>query len=464
MTELALTQENSLDIIQRAYTYLSDKYDLSNRCIVDYTYSFAYKSFCDFDKKSKKMTRYIREDKPSSYKTISRGFFFVDVAPNKHYFFLPVECLIIECNNGKFSVLDFLGQNNDKTQYPKIINLMLSSLDANEFLKFTNFNKFYNQDFSTDDFCNKLNTKVRVVAKELISRINGYRDSYTDELYNSIFQSWLKYFLNIDLACKKQYCTEISKEIDIDLSNKKDFYVLQLGYFPSFSNSKRKEDLQAQYSQLETELHSAFKDTFSNFLNVNVANTLSFYDLSLPYLRNMGQIAFLIPARSGSVFNWHTVSYFVFEPIGVHFVIREKRYSSDIGEFLKCIELDTSISNPNKRNLYNDIFTGANIQKDDYLYNLQDYFFAISFGYNETKQLIHKYAIHNYESIKELIDKFEYQDIFKLSEDAFLLRMKGIYKLLQDAKQLQTLDYRRQTQELKDYILVSELDNDLSVI
>lgn len=203
MTELALTQENSLDIIQRAYTYLSDKYDLSNRCIVDYTYSFAYKSFCDFDKKSKKMTRYIREDKPSSYKTISRGFFFVDVAPNKHYFFLPVECLIIECNNGKFSVLDFLGQNNDKTQYPKIINLMLSSLDANEFLKFTNFNKFYNQDFSTDDFCNKLNTKVRVVAKELISRINGYRDSYTDELYNSIFQSWLKYFLNIDLACKK---------------------------------------------------------------------------------------------------------------------------------------------------------------------------------------------------------------------------------------------------------------------
>lgn len=107
MTELALTQENSLEIIQRAYTYLSDKYDLTDRCIVDYTYSFAYKSFCDFNKKSKKMTRYIREDKPSSYKTISRGFFFVDVALNKHYFFLPVECLIIECNNGKFSVLDF---------------------------------------------------------------------------------------------------------------------------------------------------------------------------------------------------------------------------------------------------------------------------------------------------------------------------------------------------------------------
>ena len=464
MTELALTQENSLDIIQRAYTYLSDKYDLSNRCIVDYTYSFTYKSFCDFDKKSKKMTRYIREDKPSSYKTISRGFFFVDVAPNKHYFFLPVECLIIECNNGKFSVLDFLGQNNDKTQYPKIINLMLSSLDANEFLKFTNFNKFYNQDFSTDDFCNKLNTKVRVVAKELISRINGYRDSYTDELYNSIFQSWLKYFLNIDLACKKQYCTEISKEIDIDLSNKKDFYALQLGYFPSFSNSKKKANIQVQYSQLETELHSAFKDTFSNFLNVNVANTLSFYNLSLPYLRNIGQIAFLIPARSGSDFNWNTISYFVFEPIGEHFAIREKRYSSDIGEFLKCIELDTSILNPNKRNLYNEIFTSANIQKDDYLYKLQDYFFAVSFGYNETKQLIQKYALYNYESIKELIDKFEYQDIFKLSEDAFLLRMKGIYKLLQDVKQLQTLDYRRQTQELKDYILVSELDNDVTVI
>ena len=299
MEQLKLISENSVEIIQRAYTYLSEQYDRSDRCIMDHTYSFTYKSFCDFDKKSKKMRRYIKKDNQSSYKKLSRGFLFVDVTPNQHYFFLPVECLIIECNNGKFSVLDFLGQDDDKTQYHRIINLMLSSLDANEFLKFTNFNKFYNQDFPIDDFYNKLNTKVRVAAKELISRINGHRDSYTDELYNSIFQSWLKYLLNIDLACKKQYCAEISKEIDIDLSNKKDFYVLQLGHFPSFSNSKEKADLQVQYSQLETKLHSEFKDTFSNFLKVNVTNTLSFYELSLPYLRNIGKIAFLIPARSG---------------------------------------------------------------------------------------------------------------------------------------------------------------------
>lgn len=464
MVELELIPENSVEIIQRSYTYLSEQYDRSDRSIVDYTYSFTYKSFCDFDKKSKKMRRYIKKDNPSSYKTLSRGFLFVDVTPNQHYFFLPVECLIIECNNGKFSVLDFLGQDDDKTQYPKVINLMLSSLDANEFLKFTNFNKFYNQDFPIDDFCNKLNTKVRVAVKELMSRINGYRDSYTDELYHSIFHSWLKYLLNIDLACKKQYCAEISKEIDIDLSNKKDFYVLQLGYFPSFSNSKEKADLQVQYSQLETKLHSEFKDTFSNFLKVNVTNTLSFYELSLPYLRNIGQIAFLIPARSGSDFNWNTISYFAFEPIGDHFAIREKRYSSDIGEFLKCIELDTSISNPNKRNLYNDIFTSANIQKNDHFFKLQDYFFAVSFGYNETKQLIHKYALYNYENLKELIDKFEYQDIFKLSEDEFLLKMRAIYKLLQEIKQLQNLDYQREVQELNDYIIENELDNELVVI
>lgn len=341
---------------------------------------------------------------------------------------------------------------------------MLSSLDANEFVKFTNFNKFYNQDFSTDGFCDKLNTKVRVAAKELMSRINGYRNSYTDELYNSIFQSWLRYFLNIDLACKKQYCAEISKEIDIDLSNKKDFYALQLEYFPSFSNSKEKANIQAQYSQLETELHSGFKDTFSNFLNVNVVNTLSFYNLSLPYLRNIGQIAFLIPARSGSDFNWNTVSYFIFSPVGKHFMMREEKYNLNIGDFLKHIELDNSVLNPNKRNLYNDVFTSANIQKDDFLYKLQNYFFAVSFGYNETKQLIHKYAFYNHERSKEVIDKFEYQDVFKISEDAFLLRMKEIYKLLQDVKQLQELDYGRHVQELNDYIIKNELDNENVVI
>ena len=466
MTKLALTQENSLEIIQRAYTYLSDKYDLSNRCIVDYTYSFTYKSFCAFDKKCDNMIRYIKKDKPSSkYKTVSRGFLFVDVTPNQHYFFLPEECLIIECNNGKFSVLDFLGQDNDKTQYPKIINLMLSSLDANEFLKFTNFNKFYNRDFPIYDFCNKLNTKVRVAVKEFIDRTNGYRDLYTDELYNSIFQSWLKYFLNVDLACKKQYCTEISKEIDIDLSNKKDFYVLQLGFYPNQTHYNTNANLQSQSGQIEDKLWSAFKDIFSDFAKIEIANPLSyFYTHSLTYLKNVGQRDFFIPAKSSTGSNWNTVSYFVFSPIGKRFIMLEEKYNLNIGDFLKHIELDDSIWNPNKRNVYNEIFTNANIQKDDFLYKLPNYFFAVSFGYNETKQLIHKYAFYNYERAKELIDKFEYQDVFKTSEDEFLLKMKGIYKLLQDVKQLQALDYCRQTQKLKDYVLTNELDNDVTVI
>lgn len=42
--------------------------------------------------------------------------------------------------------------------------------------------------------------------------------------------------------------------------------------------------------------------------------------------------------------------------------------------------------------------------------------------------------------------------------------MKGIYKLLQDTKQLQVLDCCRQMQELNDYILVSGLENDDTVI
>lgn len=457
MKQLALTQENTLDIIQRSYTYLSGKYDFSNRSIVDYTYSFLYKSFCHFDRKSESMIRHIKKDKRSSYKSMLRGFLFVDVTPNQHYFFLPEECLIIECNNGKFSVLDFLGQGDDKTQYPKIINLMLSSLDANVFLKFKNFNKFYTQDFPINDFCNKLKVKDRVAVKELIGATTGYRNLHTDSLYSSIFQSWLKYFLNIDLFCKKEYCTEISKEIDIDLSIKKDFYVLQLGYYPTFSAIKKREDIYSQYSELELKLYSAFKDTFSKFINFNLTNPLNFYYHNLTYLRDIGKKSFFIPAK-GSEFNWDTVSYFVFSSIGECFTIRY------IGEFLKTIEADTTISNPNKRNLYNDIFTKANIQKDDFLYKLQDYFFAISFGYDETRQLIHKYALHNYNKTKELIENFEYQDIFKISEDEFLLRMKRIYKLLQDTKQLQVLDCCRQMQELNDYILVSELDNDDTVI
>lgn len=54
MVQLELIPENSVEIIQRSYTYLSEQYDRSDRSIVDYTYSFTYKSFCDFDKKSKK--------------------------------------------------------------------------------------------------------------------------------------------------------------------------------------------------------------------------------------------------------------------------------------------------------------------------------------------------------------------------------------------------------------------------
>lgn len=465
MIQLELIPENSVEIIQRAYTYLSEQYDHSDRCIVDYTYSFSYRSFCGRDKKSQDLIRYIKKDNKSSYKTVLRGFLFVDVAPNQHYFFLPEECLIIECNNGKFGVLDFLGQDDDKTQYPKIINLMLSYLESSEFVKFTNFNKFYNRDFSINDFCSKLKIKKRVTVKELISRINGYLDSYIDELYNSIFQDWLKYFLNVDLACKKQYCAEISKEIDIDLSNKKDFYVLQLGFYPTQTHYNTNANLQSQSGQLEDKLRSAFKDIFLDFAKIEIANPLSYFNThSLTYLKNVGQRDFFIPAKSSTGSNWNTVSYFIFFQIGKHFMMREEKYNLNIGDFLKHIELDNSVLNPNSRNVYNDIFTSANIQKDDYLYKLQNYFFAVSFGYNETKQLIHKYAFYNHERAKELIDKFEYQDVFKISEDAFLLRMKEIYKLLQNVKQLQGLDYEHHVQELNDYIIKNELDNENVVI
>ena len=42
--------------------------------------------------------------------------------------------------------------------------------------------------------------------------------------------------------------------------------------------------------------------------------------------------------------------------------------------------------------------------------------------------------------------------------------MMAIYKLLQEIKQLQSLDYQREVQELNDYIIKNELDNELVVI
>ena len=467
MAQLELIPENSVEIIQCAYTHLSAQYDGSDRCIVDYTYSFTYKSFCAFEKNSDNKIRYIKKDKPSNYKTTLRGFLFVDVTPNQHYFFLPEECLIIECNNGEFAVLDFLGQDCDETHYPKIINRMLSSLEANEFFRFEKFNKFYNQNFSIDDFCNKLASNKRILVKEIANNINS--SLYTEKHYNSIFQDWLKYFLGVNLTCRQQYCAKILKEINIDLSNKKDFYVLQLGYYhnPALSDTyPLKENLNTQSDELEYKLNSAFEDVFSNFIKANIADPLSyFYEHHFTYLQNISKRNFFIPANNPNNTNWNSASYFVFSPIGKYFSITvESNGRYDNSDFLKHITLDNSIWNPKQRNVYNDIFTQSNIQKDDFLEKLQDYFFFVAFGYNETKQLIHKYALYNCEKKKELINQFDHQDIFKISEDDFLSRMRAIYKLLQEIKQLQKLDYQLEVEELNDYIIKNELDSDIVVI
>ena len=133
MTNIKLIPENSVEIIQRAYTYLERLYNDDKRNIVEHTYRFTYKSYM------RNTYLVINDDRvpyrerktlAKRYQTTLFGFLFVNARLHNHYFVLPEESLIIEYDNGKFNVLDFLySDKRNDDDYGKILDKLFSSLE-----------------------------------------------------------------------------------------------------------------------------------------------------------------------------------------------------------------------------------------------------------------------------------------------------------------------------------------------
>ena len=239
MNNIELIQENSVEIIQRAYTYLERIYNDDQRNIVNHTYRFTYKSYM------RNTYRVINDDKvpyrcrytlAKRYQTTLSGFLFVNVRLRNHYFFLPEESLIIEYNNGKFNVLDFLypDKRNDD-DYGKILDKLFSSLDDQEFALFENFNTFINDHIIESDFEAKLTGKTKEKLRTYLSFVstNRYYAPQCVHRYKGIFNDWIKHCFNLN----NEHSYNIGFDINLDLTNKENFWI--------FKNSslKAREDI-----------------------------------------------------------------------------------------------------------------------------------------------------------------------------------------------------------------------------
>ena len=200
MANIEIKPENSVEIIQRAYTYLERLYSDDKRNIVDYTYRFTYKSYMRnalLVINDDKVPYRTRNTSAKRYQTTLSGFLFVNARLHNHYFVLPEESLIIEYNDGKFNVLDFLySDKRNDDDYGKILDKLFSSLDYQEFACFKNFNTFVYDHIIESDFEAKLTAKTKDKLRSYLSgiSISRYYAPQCVHRYNGIFNYWINTF------------------------------------------------------------------------------------------------------------------------------------------------------------------------------------------------------------------------------------------------------------------------------
>lgn len=264
MTNIEIKPENSVEIIQRAYTYLERLYNDDQRNIVNYTYRFKYKSYM------RKTNLVINDDKvpyrtrntsAKRYQTTLSGFLFVNARLHNHYFVLPEESLIIEYINGKFNVLDFLysdKSNND--DYGKILDKLFSSLNYEEFACFKNFNTFVSDQIIESDFEAKLTDKTKEKLRSYLSVVSTSR-YYAPQCvhrYKGIFNDWIKHCFNLN--DERSY--DIGFDVNLDLTHKEHFWI--------FKNSslKGREDIYEEIQSID--------NWFCGYLTISEQHSLAY--------------------------------------------------------------------------------------------------------------------------------------------------------------------------------------------
>ena len=456
MQDIKLTLENVPEIFQRAYTYLASKYDKSNRSIIDHTYKFTY-SHRSFDIFS------MRDKQESS------GFLFVNADINQHYFFLPASHLIIECNNGQFRAFPLLDYTKDENYCVDTVNRLFSSLQTYDFECFPNFNLFCRPDFNIKPFRNRLDDKSQ---KDLNIVLNNIKRKRRIDYSSPLFDHWVRYFFTLPQN-SNSFCDNVSFDIDLDLSYKEDFYILEKGFFNHFSQETSSSNLNLvieKEEQLLKALDDCLEKTFSPIINADFDSIrCDKLNEEICYFSKMAKMEFFIPFKGTR--NDPETTYFS------RLTNEGAKYSSKLSADNLAYLSNSAGESFSGYKLINRIYALSDIyqQIDFYLFEERDdsaldisyidYDCVLVFGYKAQLEFIREYAKYQLGCANEiLLSDANDPSIFNLSKDDFFKKMDELYSLLNKTKELRHLDRQRYKSLIDDYIIKMELDSDIHVI
>ena len=438
MTNIEIKPENSVEIIQRAYTYLERLYNDDQRNIVNYTYRFKYKSYM------RKTNLVINDDKvpyrtrntsAKRYQTTLSGFLFVNARLHTHYFFLPEESLIIEYDNGKFNVLDFLySDKRNDDDYSKILNKLFSSLNYEEFACFKNFNTFVDDHIIESDFEVKLTAQIKDKLRSYLSVLSTSR-YYAPQCvhrYNGIFNYWVKHFFNLN--DERSY--DIGFDVNLDLTHKEHFWIFKS------SSLKAREDIYEEiqsidnwfggiFDDISATLSSVFGKTLSSNLNIVNALTLNTYHC----LKNLGNVAFFIPYHNEQSLNGYFDVFPCLEtPQGYIdiFSVNTNELRLFNGDVIDLSDKNTSV--------LDYIPASYNLDNRNNFHAFSEYSYTLVFSQENCNKLMQEYPNYVYAKSMENIRQAEKDKLLDISEDEFLDKMRELYQLRKEIIEAQQED------------------------
>lgn len=438
MANIEIKPENSVEIIQRAYTYLELLYSDDKRNIVDYTYRFTYKSYMRnalLVINDDKVPYRTRNTSAKRYQTTLSGFLFVNARLHTHYFFLPEESLIIEYDNGKFNVLDFLySDKRNDDDYSKILNKLFSSLNYEEFACFKNFNTFVDDHIIESDFEVKLTAQIKDKLRSYLSVLSTSR-YYAPQCvhrYNGIFNYWVKHFFNLN--DERSY--DIGFDVNLDLTHKEHFWIFKS------SSLKAREDIYEEiqsidnwfggiFDDISATLSSVFGKTLSSNLNIVNALTLNTYHC----LKNLGNVAFFIPYHNEQSLNGYFDVFPCLEtPQGYIdiFSVNTNELRLFNGDVIDLSDKNTSV--------LDYIPASYNLDNRNNFHAFSEYSYTLVFSQENCNKLMREYPNYVYAQSMENIRQAEKDKLLDISEDEFLDKMRELYQLRKEIIEAQQED------------------------
>lgn len=430
MTNIEIKPENSLEIIQRTYTYLERLYSDDKRNIVDYTYRFTYKSYMRHSylvTNDDKVPHRWRYTSAKRYQTTLSGFLFVNARLRNHYFFLPEESLIIEYDNGKFKVLDFLYSDQTTDDYAKILDKLFSSLDYKEFACFKHFNSFTKDDIIKRDFEAKLSDKTKNKLQNYLSSISASR-YYAPQCvnrYSGIFNNWLKHFFNLN----DEHLYEIGFDINLDLTHKENIYVFKVGEL------KFRDDILEEVKEINEWLYSLSDDIkttlsalFGRSLSVGLNTIDSLTVNTYPYLTALGSTLFFLP--------YHTKDFDGLASLN----ITSQGYIDipyDSANELKLFDGSLIEFDDDKTYVLDFIPSSNDLEAGNFFPSVQEMSHILIFGRKNCEKLTKNYSNYIYKESLENIQRAEKDKLPDISEDDFINKMRELYPLYKELQEAQ---------------------------